>query len=148
MSRVCHECGKNVENPFYEVSAVVRGSREKLAFSSLSVSLCYKHYQVVERHLVSSVREISSDIGFVIDGVTGEFGELTRSVQISSKVYDRHGQYSFLNKEEGLRLLPKSAQDLIRGYSAWVRKTKNGDWKRVDWAQAIFEREMKDQTSQ
>ena len=52
MSRVCHECGYNVENPFYSASAVLRDTaNNRLAFSDLEVNLCYSDFERVRTDL-------------------------------------------------------------------------------------------------
>jgi len=49
MSRVCNECGHNVENPFYTTSAVLRDIKNnRLAFSDLEVSLCYSDFEKIK----------------------------------------------------------------------------------------------------
>ena len=130
MSRVCHECGCNVDNPFYAISAVLRNNG-KLFFSNLEVSLCETDFMKIFDCLHQSAKDLSTDLGFAIDGVTGACGGISGSVQISSGVYDSHGQHEFLNKEDGLQKLPVSAKDLLKN-PCWMEKDENGDWKRVE----------------
>jgi len=49
MSRVCHETGRNVENPYHVMSAVIRDPESgKVAYSNLEVSLCDATFKKVE----------------------------------------------------------------------------------------------------
>jgi hypothetical protein len=70
MSRVCHECGYNVQNPFHAVSGVVRnGSRT--AYTNMEVSLCDTEYGVIKPFLLNEAPEGTC---FGVDGVTGSLG--------------------------------------------------------------------------
>jgi hypothetical protein len=129
MSRVCHECGYNVENPFYSASAVLRDTANKrLAFSDLEVSLCDSDVRKVKSDFHAKAEEMQADLGIAIDGVTGFSGGLTGSIQISSGVYERHEQYQFLDGNVATQKLPKSAKDLFVN-PKWLEPAGDGTWK-------------------
>ncbi|MBU1204574.1 MAG: hypothetical protein KKE93_01575 [Nanoarchaeota archaeon] len=138
MSKVCHECGRNVENPFYSASAVLRDTANKrLAFSNLELSLCNSDFEEVRTYLHPKAEEMEADLGIAVDNVTGACGGLTGSVQISSGVYDRHGQYQFLDRSVATQKLPKSTRDLFAN-PRWFEPTGNGEWKKAQWATKLY----------
>jgi len=144
MSRVCHECGCNVENPFYSASAVLRDSaKNRLAFSDLEVSLCYSDFGKVRADLHQNPEGMEADLGIAIDGVTGSCGGLTGSVLISSGVYDRHRQYQFLDRSVATQKLSKSARDLFAN-PEWLEPTGDGNWKEAPWAVELYKRLSKE----
>ena len=126
MSRCCHECGGNLENPFYEISAYVKTEDGKAAQSDMSCSLCSSDFRKIKL-----TPEMPEGIGFVIDGVTGSRGGFTGNVQLSG-AYERHGQYMFLSLEDAKIHLPKSAKDLLKDPN-WVAQDEMGTWKKADW---------------
>src|SRR3989344_970679 len=138
MSRVCHECGSCVENPFYSMSAVlIDRKNNRIAFSNLEVSLCHLEFDKISKGLHKTFDYIKNDLGCAVDGVTGACGGLSGSVQISSAVYARHENYRFFNREEGIQKLPKSLKDLFKN-PKWCELIKNGDWKEVEWADKLY----------
>lgn len=142
MSTVCHECGTNVENPFYSVSAVVRdGKKDRIAFSNLEVSLCNSDFRSLDGALHINPQGLTSDVGFAIDSVTGVVGGTGKTVQISAGVYDRHGQHQYVNREVVARLLPKVSKSLLGKPAGWYQKTGE-DWKAASWADKIYSRAL------
>lgn len=134
MSKCCHECGCNVENPFYVMSAVLRDPiSNRVAFSNAEVSLCYSDVDKIMPDLHETPEEMANILGYSIDGVTGARGGLLGTVRVSSGVYDRHEQYRFLDRKVGLKKLPKSATDLFAN-PRWVEKN-NEEWRPAKWAQ-------------
>ena len=100
MSRVCHECGTNVENPFYIVMAVLRDREsERLAFSNKEHSLCGRDFAAIEGDVLERAVDMPEALGYAFDMVTGGRGGFTGNVQMSSGVFDRHGQYQFLDRQ-------------------------------------------------
>lgn len=140
MSRVCHECWMDVENPFYSISAVLRDSKnDRLAFSQLEVSLCKNNFEAIRCDILQNAKDMESDLGIAIDGVTGECGGSRGTVQLSSQVYERHLQYEFLDKDVAIDKLPSSARDLFKK-PKWLELTEEGEWKEASWADELYKR--------
>ncbi len=138
MSRVCHECGSRVENPFYTISLIIHDTASKrMAMSNLELSLCAEEVQNIESVFVPNVEQLQTAVGYVIDQVTSEVGGRMKSVQVTSEVYDRHGRYFFLSKATALRELPKTAADLLIK-PHWTEK-KDDEWQDATWADDIYE---------
>jgi len=137
MSRVCHECGRNVENPFYDVSANLYEVDEgevrthRLAQSDMSCSLCASEYRRIEEHLTLVVPE---GISFVVDGAEGGVGGFSGTVQLSG-YYETDGKPRYLSKEDAKKFLPKAFMSLTRN-PYWVEKDKDGKWHGAEWAPA------------
>ena len=134
MSRVCHECGKNIDNTFYDVSATFKTS-DKLAFTDMSCSLCEAHYQKIKNFLLPIAPE---GLSYAIDSVTGSYGGLHIycQTQVQGTVqllgaYETHGQYEYLSQQNAQLLLPKIVVFLQKKPN-WVEKIE-GSWKKADW---------------
>ena len=126
MSRVCHECGYNVQNPFHAVSGVVRKDAQT-AYTNMEVSLCDTEYGVIKPFLLNEAPEGTC---FGVDGVTGSLGGFSNSVQLTG-AYEKHGTWQYLSMEDAQRLLPKTARDLLNE-PEWYENT--GDtWKEASW---------------
>ncbi len=138
MSRVCHECGMHVENPFYSISLAVKDGKGKIALSNLEVSLCQKEIDKVANDLQPTIDRADLSVCYAIDTVTGEVGGSMRSVQFLSDTYDRHGRYKFLSKEIALQALPQSANDLLRK-PKWMEMVDD-EWASADWANRVYRR--------
>ena len=128
MSRVCHECGYNVENPFYDVSGHFR-QNSLIAMSDMSCSLCQKEITRIECVLT---KEAPEGISFIIDGVTGEVGGLTGTVQITSNVYKKHNVIRYLSLEDARKFLLRSVKTLLRE-PRWIERIEK-DWREAKWA--------------
>ncbi len=126
MSRVCHETGNNVENPYYSLSAVLRDSKNgKIAFSNMEASLCDTAFQRISDDLYETPNQMKQDFGYAIETQTGYIGGSGRTVQISAPVAV-HGDYRFLDEVVVAEKLAKSATDLRRNPD-WIEQV-NGRW--------------------
>jgi hypothetical protein len=106
--------------------------------SNLELSLCAEDVRNMEAIFVSNTEQLRAAVGYVIDQVTGEVGGLANPVQFPSEVYDRHGRYFYLNKEDAMQRLPKTAADLLRK-PQWTEK-KDEEWLDADWADDIYKK--------
>lgn len=139
MTRVCHECGENIYNPFYMVSAVLFDrDNQRIAFSDLEVSICSSEFAKLSGELKASPEELDQGLGLAIDGVTGMLGGVTGAVQLCTG-YERHLQYKYLSKEAGLRLLPETAKSLFAN-QLWAERLENMEWQEAKWAQELYEK--------
>ena len=137
MARVCHECHFFVNNPFYSIALVIGSKPGRVAFSALEYALCNANHDFVSSKMKSSLDRLRTPVGYVIGRATEEKGAMLKgSMESPLIVYDRFGPYSFLEKEETLRDLPKTANDLLADLQ-WVEKTGN-EWRRADWASELY----------
>ena len=76
MSRVCHETGQGIKNPFYFISAVCRDKESgKLLFSDLELSLSESIVNIIPLNdLLYSHSEIEEDFFYIIEKAISEGG--------------------------------------------------------------------------
>lgn len=139
MSRYCHECNAGVQNPFYVMSlGVVDRENDRIAFSNLEVSLCAEEFAKIEGAVRRSLDEVDGDILYVLDAATGWEGGVTGAVQLCHG-YGQSGDVRYIAREDVARLLPKSAEDLLKKHRGLLEPT-GGGFVQVDWAQEIYDR--------
>ena len=140
MTQVCHECGCNVESPFYVMSAVLKDEvNKRIAYSDMEVSLCHLDFEKVRSFLHQTPEELREVLGYSLDGAIGVYGGLTNTVQVSSGVHARYGEFKFLDKNIASQELPKSAKDLFAN-PHWTELTEDGKWKEAKWAKELYEK--------
>ena len=139
MSRVCHETGRNVENPFYSISAIlIDRETGNVAYSDLEVSLSYPAVSRIPPVLLKEkALDLEGNLGFALETVAGEEGGMFGTVQLSSGVYDRAGNYQYLNSDDAKKILPKSFTSLLRK-PTWVEKTEEG-FQEATWAEQLYQ---------
>ena len=135
MSRVCHETGKNVENPYHNMSAVLRDSKNgRVAYTNLEVSLCDAVFRRVSGELHEAPDQIQG-FGYAVETQTGFVGGFGRTVQLSAP-HAVHGDYRYLDEAVASAKLPKSAADLKRNPD-WMEQA-NGGWQKAEWAAEAY----------
>lgn len=136
MSRVCHETGEGLRNPFYEMSVFLRNEDGRLAYSNKGVNLRPSALQRVREDLKENATQLEERVGFAVDGVTGVEGGLTGNVQISAGVYVTHDHYRYLERRICEQRLPRCARDLLRN-PEWIEKV-DGQWRKAQWAEGLY----------
>ncbi len=135
MSRVCHETGVNVENPYQNMSAVLRDpANGRIAYSNLEVSLCDAAFQRVRGDLQDTPNQIQG-LGYAVETQTGVVGGYSQSVQVSAP-HSVHGDHRFLDEAVVAANLPKSAADLKRNPD-WMEQA-DGGWRKAEWAAEFY----------
>jgi len=141
MSRICQECSRNVENPFYAVSAVLIDTLNKrIAFSDLELSLCSSDFMRIRADLHQNPERLSTAIGIGINSVASGVNEFSGTIQLSSSVYIYDTNYLFADKTTISHQLPKCVASLFysRADPTWVQLTKEGNWEPALWATLLY----------
>lgn len=137
MSRICHETGQDVYNPFYFVTAVLRDKENnRYAFSNLEVSVSAETVKRVKLNaLPDSPEQMEEDIFFRIQKAGGTEGGFTGAVQLCwGYVKDESARY--VSQELANSKLPKSARDLLANPD-WL-EVVDGDFSRAAWAKNVY----------
>jgi len=137
MSRVCHETGQNIYNPFYVMSAVLRDKENnRLAFSNLEVSLCDETANRLPlTDLPDSPEQMEEDVFYQIEQAGGTEGGLTGAVQLCWG-YGKNGNPRYVSRKLATSKLPRSARDLLAN-PEWVELV-DGDYKLAEWANELY----------
>ena len=131
MSLICHECHYGVQNPFYVMRLVLQ-SGKKIALSENEYNVCRADIDFVKSYASGKIGVLP--IAFGIDKVTGIMGGPSNLLVVD--IAQREEKYTLLSKELVLRLMPKTAQDLLKNpqfVEPGVEK------KPASWAQKVYE---------
>jgi len=136
MTQVCHECGDNLYNPFYEVSlALVDRKSGRVTLSELSTTVCKRHYSP-DWAKINPI-DMNSELVLAIDEAHGCLGGVTDAVQMCTDGgLDRHLQFKYVDLDVGKTKFPKS-MDLLVKSPDWMEYI-NGEWQRAMWADEIY----------
>ncbi len=139
MSRVCHETGDYIQNPFYVMNAVLRGEKGRLAVSNLEVSLCAETARRLPLNdLPNSPQQMEENIFYAIEQARGT--ELMGAVQLCWG-YSKNGNTQYVSRELTNSKLPKSARDLLTN-PGWVELV-DGKYKAAKWAETLHRKLQK-----
>jgi len=133
---MCHETGNGVENPYHNMSAILKDPISRnIAYSNLEVSLGDEAFRKIRGDLQESPEKIKGLFGYAVETQTGSEGGFSGSIQCSGSS-EGHRDYRFLDKAVASAKLPKSARDLKKN-PEWMEQTKEG-WKNAEWAAELY----------
>ena len=127
----CHECHHGVQNPFYVMHLVLQ-SGKKIALSENEYNVCRADIDFVKSY--ASGKTGAPPIAFGIDKVTGIMGGPSNLLVVD--IAQREEKYTLLSKELVLRLMPKTANSLLKN-PQFVEP--GAEKKPAGWAQKVYE---------
>jgi len=131
MSRVCHECGKEVEWRYYDVSACYKDADGRIAETNMSCSICEGDFWK-SRHRMG-IRP-TDGLCFVLRRQVGAIGGLHGSVQLSSPSTPE-GEPFYLSSHKAQVHLPKVYKDLL-AEPEWLEQVGEG-YEETTWMKGV-----------